>query len=107
MNKISEGIIIDRRTPLKARLSIAFSRESGSDGINESDLQFEKHDDPRISTFPGIEIDSSDEAENADDLIRVNRELIQMKLRKMIHNLRNRMIQEFQYLKKLSDLMRM
>jgi hypothetical protein len=39
--------------------------------IDESDLQFEKHCDPRISTFLGIKIDSSDEDENADDSIRV------------------------------------
>jgi hypothetical protein len=29
--------------------------------IDESDGQFEKHSDPRISTFLGIKIDSSDE----------------------------------------------
>jgi hypothetical protein len=29
--------------------------------IDESDLQCEKHCDPRISTFLGIKIDSSDE----------------------------------------------
>jgi hypothetical protein len=33
-----------------------------------------KHDDPRISTFRGISIDSSDKLENADDSIRINRE---------------------------------
>jgi hypothetical protein len=42
--------------------------------IDESDLHFEKHFDPRISTFLGIKIDSSDEDENASDSIRVNRE---------------------------------
>jgi hypothetical protein len=30
-----------------------------------SDLHWEKHDDPRISTLQGITIDSSDENENA------------------------------------------
>jgi hypothetical protein len=39
--------------------------------IDESDLQFEKHFDPRISTFLGIKIDWSDENENASDSIRV------------------------------------
>jgi hypothetical protein len=40
--------------------------------IDESDSQYEKHLDPRISTLRGIKIDSSDEYENADDSIRVN-----------------------------------
>jgi hypothetical protein len=35
--------------------------------IDESDLQDEKHFDPRISTFLGIMIDSSDENKNASD----------------------------------------
>jgi hypothetical protein len=39
--------------------------------IDESDLQCEKHYDPRISTFLGIKIDSRDEFENASDSIRV------------------------------------
>jgi hypothetical protein len=39
--------------------------------IDESDLQDEKQDDPRISTLLGIKIDSSDENENVSDSIRV------------------------------------
>jgi hypothetical protein len=39
--------------------------------IDESELQYEKHFDSRISTFLGIKIDSSDEDENAADSIRV------------------------------------
>jgi hypothetical protein len=39
--------------------------------IDESDLQSEKQDDPRISTLLGIKIDSSDDFENAPDSIRV------------------------------------
>jgi hypothetical protein len=39
--------------------------------IDESDLKFEKHSDPRISTFLGIKIDWSDEYEHALDSIRV------------------------------------
>jgi hypothetical protein len=39
--------------------------------IDESDLQFEKHLDPRISTFLGIKIDWSDDDENVSDAIRV------------------------------------
>jgi hypothetical protein len=34
-----------------------FSCESGSNEIDESDLQYEKHDDPRIAAFRGISID--------------------------------------------------
>jgi hypothetical protein len=39
--------------------------------IDESDLQCEKHFDPRISTSLGITIDWSDEYENACNSIRV------------------------------------
>jgi hypothetical protein len=42
--------------------------------IDESDLQNEKHFNPRISRLFGIKIDWSDESENANDSIRVNRE---------------------------------
>jgi hypothetical protein len=44
--------------------------------IDESDPQYEKHDDPRISTLHGITIDRSDDRENASDSIRVNRESV-------------------------------
>jgi hypothetical protein len=40
--------------------------------IDKSDLQFAKHDEPRISTLHGITIDSIDEYENAEDSIRVS-----------------------------------
>jgi hypothetical protein len=39
--------------------------------IDESDSQYEKHFDPRISTLRGIKIDSSDEYAKASDSIRV------------------------------------
>jgi hypothetical protein len=42
--------------------------------IDESDLQDEKQFDPRISTFLGIKIDSSDDHKNASDSIRVKSE---------------------------------
>jgi hypothetical protein len=42
--------------------------------IDESDSQCEKHFDPTILTFLGINIDSSDESENIADPIRVKRE---------------------------------
>jgi hypothetical protein len=52
-----------------------FNRELDSNEIDVSDLQSEKHDEPRSSILLGITIDSSDEDENAFDSIRVNREL--------------------------------
>jgi hypothetical protein len=39
--------------------------------MNESDVQYDKQFDPRISTFLEIKIDSSDEDENAFESIRV------------------------------------
>jgi hypothetical protein len=45
--------------------------ESDSNVIDESDSQYEKHFDPRMSTLLGIKIDWSDEDENANDSIRV------------------------------------
>jgi hypothetical protein len=46
MNKMVEGIMIDKETPLKTAGSICFNRESGPNEIDESDLQCEKHDEP-------------------------------------------------------------
>jgi hypothetical protein len=40
--------------------------------IDESDLQYEKQSEPRISIFRGIMIDLSDDDENARDSIRFN-----------------------------------
>jgi hypothetical protein len=37
--------------------SIRVNREFDSNEIDESDWQFSKHDNPRISTFRGISID--------------------------------------------------
>jgi hypothetical protein len=42
--------------------------------IDERNSQLEKQDEPRTSTRGGISIDSSDEDENADDSMRINRE---------------------------------
>jgi hypothetical protein len=39
--------------------------------IDESDSQYEKQDNPRISTLFGIKIDSSDDDLNASDSIRI------------------------------------
>jgi hypothetical protein len=44
--------------------------ESFSNEIDESDLQFEKHDEQRISMFRGIVIDLRVELENASDSMR-------------------------------------
>jgi hypothetical protein len=45
-----------------------------SNEIDESDLHSEKHDEQRISTLRRIKIDSSDDSENINDSVRVNRE---------------------------------
>jgi hypothetical protein len=42
--------------------------------MDESDVQSQKHDKPRISTLLGIIIDLSHDRENAFDSIRTNRE---------------------------------
>jgi hypothetical protein len=54
--------------------SIRINREFDSNETDESERQNKKHDDPRISTCRGIEIDSRNDDENADDSIRFNRE---------------------------------
>jgi hypothetical protein len=75
MNKTLEGAMTETWSWPKASLAICFSSESGSNKIDESDWQPEKHDEPRTSTFRGIMIDSIDESRNASDSIRINREL--------------------------------
>jgi hypothetical protein len=74
MNKMVDGTIIEKESPPKALVSIRFNREPRSNEIDKSVKQFEKHDDPRISTFRGIRIDRSHDSENAYDSIRFNRE---------------------------------
>jgi hypothetical protein len=54
---MSEGRVRDRQDPFNRFDSIRFRCEFDSNEIDESELQRSKHDDPRISTFPGIEID--------------------------------------------------
>jgi hypothetical protein len=53
-----------------APLSIRLKCEFDSNVSDESDLQNEKHPDPRISTFRGIMIDSSDDSRNTSESIR-------------------------------------
>jgi hypothetical protein len=55
--------------------SIRFNCEFDSNVIDESEEQFEKQLEPRISTFRGIMIGLSVDDENANDPIRNNREL--------------------------------
>jgi hypothetical protein len=74
INKTLGGTIIKTAMPPKARVSMCFRCESGSNEIDESELQPKKHNDPRISTFRGISIDRSDDSRNAFDSIRINRE---------------------------------
>jgi hypothetical protein len=75
MNWTFRGITIDWSDDWEnANDLIRVNREFDSNVIDESDLQDEKHDEPRIWTVEGIIIDRSDENENAFDSIRVNRE---------------------------------
>jgi hypothetical protein len=75
INNIVGGIKIDLSDEYENRFdSIRVKCEFDSNVIDESNLQFEKQFDSRISTFLGIKIDSSDENENASDSIRLNRE---------------------------------
>jgi hypothetical protein len=58
MNRTLRGITIDFGHEFKnGRYSIRVNCESDSNVIDESELQCEKHSDPRISTFLGIKID--------------------------------------------------
>jgi hypothetical protein len=58
MNATVSGISMDLSDEDEnAYDSIRANRESDSNEIDESDLHFVKHDDPRISTFRGISID--------------------------------------------------
>jgi hypothetical protein len=63
---------------IKHRNSIDSIRIHGEFDLNEldeSDLQYEKHADRRIATFPGISIVLRDENRNALNSIRLNRKL--------------------------------
>jgi hypothetical protein len=56
------GISIDRSDEYEnASDSIRINREFDSNEIDESDLQSQKHDDPRISTDNGMAIDRIDD----------------------------------------------
>jgi predicted GTPase len=58
MNSTLRGITIDRSDEYEnASDSIRAKCEFDSNVIDESDLQYEKQFDPRISTFLGIKID--------------------------------------------------
>jgi hypothetical protein len=64
--------ITDKRVLRNEHLPMRRKWDGNSNKTDESDLQFEKHDDPRISTEHGITIDSIAEHENASDSIRFN-----------------------------------
>jgi hypothetical protein len=63
-----------RAEPRNAFESMRFSRESFSNEIDESDTQYKKHNEQRISTFRGIVIDLRVELWNAFDSMRFSRE---------------------------------
>jgi hypothetical protein len=75
MNWALRGIAIDSSDECEnASDLIRVNRELDSNEMDESDRQFEKHNEQRISTLRGIIINWCDESENASDWIRVNRE---------------------------------
>jgi hypothetical protein len=58
IDRTFRGIMIDRSDDLEnADDSIRVIRDSDSNEIDESDSQYEKHDEQRSSTFRGIMID--------------------------------------------------
>jgi hypothetical protein len=62
MNRTFLGISIDSSDKYaNAKDLIRIKREFDSNEIDESELQPQKHDDPRISTLRGISIDRSDD----------------------------------------------
>jgi hypothetical protein len=65
--------------------------------IDESDLHFEKHFEPRISTLHGIAIDLSDEYENTSDSIRIKCEFDSNVIDESDLQYENSVIQEFQH----------
>jgi DNA-dependent RNA polymerase auxiliary subunit epsilon len=71
-NRMFAEITISTFSRSNARDSIRFNCEFDSNVIDESELQYEKQDELRISTFRGIMIDLSDDDENANDSIRFN-----------------------------------
>jgi hypothetical protein len=92
------GITINSSDECKnADDSIRVKREFDSNVIDESDLQFEKHSEPTISTFCGIMIDLSDDDENANDSIRVKCEFDSNVIDEVIYTMKNSVNQEFQH----------
>jgi hypothetical protein len=73
MKQIETGrVMADNALRENANEQICFNDDGDSNEIDESDLQYEKHDDRRTSTEHGIKIDSSPEPENAFHPIRCN-----------------------------------
>jgi hypothetical protein len=72
-NSTFRGITIDSRFENEnADDSIRFNDDGDSNEIDENCPQYEKHDDPRISTEHGIKMDSRFENKNADDSMHFN-----------------------------------
>jgi hypothetical protein len=65
--------------------------------MDESDSQRSEHNEPRISTLPGITIDWSDDPEDEYNSIRINREVDSNKWMKVIYNKKNMMRPECQH----------
>jgi hypothetical protein len=70
----AEWSALDATGREQSRHGIPLNLEPGSNELDESEQQPEKHNEQRISTFRGMVVGSSDDHENADDSTRVNRE---------------------------------
>jgi hypothetical protein len=78
MSEILSGTTTkDRLVPAQASVSMCVNSESVSNEIDESDSQYEKYSEQRISTRRGIVTDSREEQfENAFDSMCVNPESV-------------------------------
>jgi hypothetical protein len=82
---------------ISIRKQLSITKISFPDSIEIDDNLTPINAEPSMNwTFRGITIDSSDEFENAEDSIRINLNLIQMRLMKGIHKMKNMMNQEFE-----------
>jgi hypothetical protein len=94
MNKTVEGILMGKCNSLNAWASMRLSCKLGSNEIGEYDIQYKKHDDPRISTLRGISIESSDDRRNAFDSIRINRESDSKEMDEIVCKIQNTTVPE-------------
>jgi hypothetical protein len=76
---------------------MCLNRESFSNEIDESDRQFKRHDEQKLSALRGIVIDLRAEPWNVSDSIHFSRESFSNEMMKVIGNAKNTMNKGFQY----------